>query len=82
MTNGKGSTRRPAQVPDNVLAENWRRTFGRAITEIEAAHGIVVRANRCSCGPGELCAECGGPAVVSAGEADAPPAVGEQVGRQ
>lgn len=25
---GKGSTRRPAQVADDVFADNWRRIFG------------------------------------------------------
>lgn len=25
----KGSNRRPAQVPDEVEAENWRRIFGK-----------------------------------------------------
>ena len=26
---GKGSTRRPQQVSDEVLAENWERAFGK-----------------------------------------------------
>ncbi len=28
MTQGKGSTRRPQQVSDEVMAENWERAFG------------------------------------------------------
>ena len=26
---GKGSDRRPAQVPDKEIESNWRRTFGK-----------------------------------------------------
>jgi len=33
----KGSNRRPAQVPDNVIARNWARAFGMSADEIEAA---------------------------------------------
>lgn len=29
MTQGKGSTRRPQQVSDELLAENWERCFGK-----------------------------------------------------
>lgn len=29
---GKGSNRRPAQVDDDVVAENWARTFGKALS--------------------------------------------------
>lgn len=29
---GKGSERRPASVPDEVLADRWARTFGGAVS--------------------------------------------------
>lgn len=33
---GKGDTRRPAAVPEDVLADNWARTF--AIPETRTEH--------------------------------------------
>lgn len=29
MANGKGDDRRPAAVPEDVVEDNWRRTFGQ-----------------------------------------------------
>lgn len=44
---GKGDTRRPAAVPDATVAANWRRTFAKAVEDIE--HTQERRAP-CQCG--------------------------------
>lgn len=32
---GKGSSRRPAQVPEETLRDNWDRIFGKSITCVD-----------------------------------------------
>ena len=67
MSNGKGSTRRPHDVPTDTVADNWARTFGggaQARDHVPPTDGTCqhfasyVFAN---VGPGatRICADCG-----------------------
>ena len=43
MANGKGSTRRQAQIPDDELTANWKRVFGERARERDESAGKPIQ---------------------------------------